>query len=369
MNQHTTNTIWVGLDVHSASITAAILHGDSPDPEIVRLPGDLNATRRLFRCLAAKGNPRACYEASGAGYVLQRTLDHDGFHCEVIAPSLIPALPGDHRKTDRLDAIHLARMYRSGHLTSVTVPDVDQEAVRHLVRARLFMRRQITRSKHRIMGILRTTDHRFTGTKSYWTKKHRDWLAKLRREISGPLQIVLGSELQHLEYLESSQLALDAQISERAQQRPWRDAVEALCCFRGIKTLTAMTIVSEIGDIKRFKSPRQLMGYTGLVPSERSSGARQHRGPITRAGNRYLRRVLVESAWHYSKRAGATLYLQRRRMGQDPVVVGIAVKAQHRLQRRYQHLIKTKHTNKAVTAVAREFCGFIWNMLWELEGR
>jgi transposase len=195
------------------------------------------------------------------------------------------------------------------------------------------------------------------------------WLAGLRREVSGPLENVLSSEMQLLEYLEASQLALDARITEVAQQRPWREPVEALCCFRGIRTLMAMTIVSEIGDIRRFRSPRQLMGYTGLVPSEHSSGDRQRRGPITRSGNRYLRRVLVESAWHYSKRADSTLLLQRRRMGQPPAVLGIALKAQHRLQRRYWHLAKTKHTNKAVTAIARELCGFIWAMLWEVQGR
>jgi transposase len=336
---------------------------------VVRLPGDLNAARRLFRRLAEKGVPRACYEASGAGYVLQRVLSGDGFHCEVIAPSLIPSRPGDHRKTDRLDAVHLVRQYRSGHLTAVTVPDIDQEAVRHLVRAHLFNRRQITRAKHRIAGILRSGGHHFTGTKSGWTKQHRAWLAKLRRELTGPMQTVLASELQHLEYLEASLSALEAAISEISCQHPWRRPVEALCCFRGIKTLSAMTIISEIGDIKRFGSPRQLMAYVGLVPSERSSGERSRRGPITRAGNRYLRRVLIESAWHYSKRAGSTLQVQRRRAGQDPAVVGIAVKAQHRLQRRYHHLARTKHTNKATTAVARELCGFLWAMLWEVEGR
>ena len=369
MRQDSIATIWVGMDVHQASVTAAILHGDSPEPEVVRLPGDLNATRRLFRRLAKRGAPRACYEASGAGFVLQRTLEHDGFHCEVIAPSLIPSLPGDRRKTDRLDAVHLARMYRSGHLTTVAVPAEDQEAVRHLVRARLFRQRQITRSKHRIMGILRTTSHRFTGTKTYWTKKHREWLAALRRQITGPLHTVLTSELEYLEYLETSQVALDAAITELARRHPWRTSVEALCCFKGIKVLTAMTIVSEVGDIKRFRSPRQLMGYTGLVPSERSSGDRQRRGSITRAGNRYLRRVLIESAWHYSKRACSTLVLQRRRMGQDPGVVAIAIKAQQRLQRRHYHLSRTKHLNKATTAVARELCGFLWSALWELEPR
>jgi transposase len=369
MSQHTTDTIWVGMDVHQASITAAILHGDDVEPQVVRLPGDLNAARRLFRRLAEKGVPRACYEASGAGYVLQRALCDDGFHCEVIAPSLIPSRPGDHRKTDRLDAVHLARQFRSGHLTAVAVPDVDQEAVRHLVRAHLFNRRQITRAKHRIAGILRTGGHHFTETKSGWTKQHRAWLAKLRHELTGPMQTVVTSELQHLEYLEASLSSLEAAITEISVQPPWREPVEALCCFRGIKTLTAMTIISEIGDIKRFGSPRQLMGYVGLVPSERSSGERSHRGPITKAGNRYLRRVLIESSWHYSKRACSTLKLQRRRAGQDPAVIGIALKAQHRLERRYQHLSRTKHTNKATTAVAREFCGFLWAMLWEVEGR
>jgi transposase len=369
MFNSTTDTIWVGMDVHQASITAAILHDDGVEPEVVRLPGDLNATRRLFRRLAEKGVPRACYEASGAGYVLQRTLDHDGFHCEVIAPSLIPTRPGDHRKTDRLDAVHLVQQFRSGHLTAVSVPDVDQEAVRHLVRAHLFNRRQITRAKHRIVGILRTGGYHFSETKTAWTRSHRDWLARLRREMTGPMQTVLASELQHLEYLEASLSSLEAAITEVSCQDPWRKPVEALCCFRGIKTLTAMTIVSEIGDIKRFGSPRQLMGYVGLVPSERSSGERSRRGPITKSGNRYLRRVLVESAWHYSKRACSTLLLQRRRMGQDPTIVGIAVKAQHRLERRYHHLARTKHTNKAITAVARELCGFLWSALQEVEGR
>jgi len=359
--------IWVGMDVHQASITAAVLHGDEQEPEVVRLPGDLNPARRLFRRLADKGIPRACYEASGAGFVLQRALERDGFHCEVIAPSLIPSRPGDRRKTDRLDAVHLVRMYRSGHLTAVSVPDEQQEAVRQLVRARLFRQRQIVRVKHRIMGILRTTGHRFTGTKSNWTKKHRAWLASLRRQSEGPLHTVLTGELEYLEYLETSQRALDAEIAALARRRPWRAPVEALCCFKGIKTLTAMTIMSEIGDIRRFRSPRQLMGYTGLMPAERRSGDRQRRGPITRAGNRYLRRVLVESAWTYSKRACSDLILNRRRMGQDPGVVAIAVRAQHRLQRRHYHLSRTKHTNKATTAVARELCGFLWSALWELE--
>ena len=363
MEQYSTDQIWVGLDVHQSSITAAILEGDAHDPEVVRMNSDLNTVRRLFRRLSKRGVPRSCYEASGAGYVLQRALDNDGFHCEVIAPSLIPRKPGDRRKTDRLDAIMLARLYRSGHLTPVAVPDEEQEAVRQLVRARLAVQTHITRLKHRIVKILATHGYRFTSTKSNWTKKHRTWLRQMQSDLTGPLATVIGIHLEHLEYLETQQRSLDAEIERFSQSAPWRTGADALRCFRGIKTLTAMTILTEVGDIRRFRSPTQLMAYTGLIPSERSSGEVERRGPISRTGNRYLRRVLVESAWHYRHRAGAELILNRRRHGQNPVVVAIAVKAQHRLQKKFWRLAEKKHTNKAVVAVARELTGFIWAAL------
>jgi len=363
MIESSTETLWVGLDVHQNSITAAILHGNEPEPTIQRLPGDLNAARKLFRKLSKQGTPRACYEASGAGYVLKRVLDHDGFHCEIIAPSLIPRKPGDRRKTDRLDAVHLARCYRAGQLTPVAMPDEDQEAARQLLRGRLAMQRHITQLKHRIVRVLATHGHRFTGSKTNWTQGHRAWLAATCRELDGPLAIIVTHDVQHLEYLESQRSALDASIERLSQSPPWRAGVEALRCFRGIQLLTAMTLLTEIGDIRRFGHPRQLMAYTGLIPGERSSGDVQRRGPITRSGNAYLRRVLVESAWHYRHRAGADLILKRRRMGQDPRAVAVAVKAQHRLTKRFWHLRQTKHTNKAVTAVARELCAFVWEAL------
>jgi len=363
MEQYSTDPIWVGLDVHQNSITAAILEGDAHEPEVIRMNSDLNTVRRMFRRLSERGVPRSCYEASGAGYVLQRVLDNDGFHCEVIAPSLIPRKPGDRRKTDRLDAIMLAKLYRSGHLTPVAVPDEQQEAVRQLVRARLAVQTHITRLKHRIVRVLATHGYHFTGTRSNWTKKHRTWLQQLRRQVEGPLATVLGIHLEHLEYLEAQQHSLDTEIERFSQTEPWRTGADALRCFRGIKTLTAMTILTEVGDIRRFRSPTQLMAYTGLVPSERSSGDVERRGPISRTGNRYLRRVLVESAWHYRHRACANLLLTRRRQGQNPVVVAIAVKAQHRLPKKFWRLAERKHTNKAVVAVARELTGFIWDAL------
>ncbi len=203
---------WVGLDVHAESITAAILEGERDHAEVITLSGDLMKVRRLFRQLAAKGPVRSCYEASGAGFVLHRVLTEDGFHCEVIAPSLIPKKPGDHRKTDRIDAVNLARLYRSGHLTPVHVPSCEQEALRRLIRLRYTYQCYTTATKHRIGGMLRNHGHVFTERRSAWTKTHRAWLGRLRDQLTGPLQTALAAESEHLEYLEMQRTAFDAEI-------------------------------------------------------------------------------------------------------------------------------------------------------------
>jgi transposase len=355
--------IWVGLDVHLESITAAILEGDGVDAEVLKISGDLMKIRRLFRRLSQKGTVRACYEASSAGYVLQRVLTRDGFHCEVIAPSLIPRKLGDHRKTDRLDAVMLAKLYRSGHLTAVHVPSEEQDALRRLIRIRYAYQEQCKSTKRRTLSMLLTHGLVYREGKSYWTKKHKTWLNTLRREVTGPIQTALAAEMEHLEYLEMKRNALDADIERYAQQSPCRGYVEVLCCLRGVKILTAMTLLAEIDDINRFPSPRHLMAYFGLVPSERSSGEREHRGPITKAGNKHARRVLVEAAWNNRHSAAADLILNRRRQGQPPEIVAIAIKAQHRLSRRFYHLTRKKHLQIAITAVARELCGFVWAIL------
>jgi transposase len=359
MNQY----ISVGLDVHADSITAAILDGDAQDPEVVKLSGDLMKVRRLFRRLAKKGPVRACYEASGAGFVLQRVLSNDGFHCEVIAPSLIPRKPGDRRKTDRLDAVMLARLYRSGHLTPVHIPTKDQEALRRLLRLRYTYQVYCKATKNRIGGMLRNHGFVYREGKSTWTKKHRQWLTKLRLDLVGPLQTALAIELEHLEYIETQREALDADLERFAHSHPYRHNVEALCCLRGVKTLTALTILCEVDDVRRFRSPRSLMAYFGLVPCERSSGDRERRGPITKAGNVHARRLLIEAAWNNRHRSGADLILKRRRQGQPPAVVAIAMNAQHRLYKKFWRLDERKHRHVAITAVARELCGFIWAIL------
>jgi transposase len=357
---------YVGLDVHAETITAAILTGESRQIEVVELSSDLMKVRRLFRRLSDKGPVRACYEASGAGFVLQRVLSDDGFHCDVIAPSLIPRKPGDRRKTDRLDAIMLAKLYRSGHLTPVHVPTEDHEALRRLLRLRTTYHAYCTATMHRISGVLRNHGFVYKEGKSKWTKIHRQWLASLRQQLDGPLQTAVAIELEHLEYLESQQRAMDAELERVARSDQFRLPTEALCCLRGVKTLTALTLLCEVDDVRRFASPRALMAYFGLVPSERSSGDKEHRGPITKAGNIHVRRLLVETAWNNRHRAGADLILNRRRQGQPPAVVAIALKAQHRLSKKFWHLDQRKHRHVAITAVARELCGFIWAILNQL---
>jgi transposase len=356
-------TLWVGLDAHKNSTTVAILEGDARDGEVLRLSADLNESRRLFRRLAARGTVRACCEASAVGFVVHRVLERDGFSCQVIAPSLIPTKPGERRKTDRRDALQLARLYRSGHLTPVQVPDEEQEAVRSLVRTRFALLLQAKKSKQRIHSLLLRQGLVFRDGKSYWTMKHRTWLARVRRQTQGAIATVLQTELELLEYLETQIRSLDAEIERQADRPPYQPMVEALECLRGVKTLTAMTLVTEIGDIQRFHSPRALMAWVGLVPSEHSSGDHERRGPITKAGNAHLRRVLVEAGHNHRVKARADLILNRRRQGQPPELVGIAVKAQHRLSKRYWHLVQRKHHNVAVIAVARELCGFVWALL------
>ena len=356
-------SIVVGLDVHAESITAAILEGDSQDAEVITLSSDLMKVRRLFRRLSEKGPVRSCYEASGAGFVLQRTLTRDGFHCDVIAPSLIPRRPGDRRKTDRLDAINLARLYRSGHLTPVHIPTEGHEALRRLLRLRSTYHAYCTATKHRLSGMLRNHGHVFREGRSTWTKKHRHWLADLRRTLEGPLETALAIELEHLEYLESQTRALDTELDLFGRSEPYRQQCEALCCLRGVKILTALTMILEIDDIHRFSSPRGLMAYFGLVPSEHSSGERERRGSITKAGNVHARRLLVEAAWNNRYPAAAEITLNRRRQGQPPEIVAIALKAQHRLYKKFHRLDQRKHRHIAITAVARELSGFIWAIL------
>lgn len=356
------STLFVGIDLHQRSVTMAVLGAGASECESVdELPTDLPKLRRYFARLLARGAPvRACYEASGSGFVLQRALTRWGVHCDVIAPSLIPVRPGDHRKTDRRDAVKLAQHYRAGNLVAIRVPSEEEERVRALVRCRETLTREILRSRHYVLKLLQARGITYSGGK-HWTQAHWKWLREL--ELPGEDKETLATYLALLDFKIELRRGRDARIERAAQEPVYRDAVALLRCLRGIDTLSAMTLVTEIGDVRRFESPRKLMGYLGLTASEYSSGESERRGGITKAGNSRCRRVLVEAAWHYRHPPATSVALRERQAGQPPDAVAHAWRAQRRLHARYVRLTLRMAPAKAAVAIARELTGFVWALL------
>ena len=331
------STLFVGIDLHQDTVTIGVLpEGARECEETHTLPNDLVKLRRFFARLAKRGELRACYEASGCGYVLQRALTSWGMACEVIAPSLIPKRAGDRRKTDKRDAVKLAGLYRAGELTAIRIPDEVEEQVRSLVRCRETMMREILKSRHYVLKLLQCRGLVFRNGKN-WTQRHWAWLRKL--ELEGEDRITFETYLDLLEYKLVQRDTLDQQIERIAFTGAYREPVARLRSLRGIATLTAMILVSEIGDIRRFASPRQLMGYLGLTVSETSSGGIERRGGITKTGNARARRVLIESAWHYRHPARQSVALQKRQQGQPPQVVRYSWRAQKRLHKKFESLV------------------------------
>lgn len=363
---------WVGMDVHKKSINVAMLLPDREKPVEWQLINEPRTVRRLAKKLVreAPGEVRACYEAGPCGFVLQRELEATApLVCEVVAPSLIPVKPGERVKTNKRDARKLAEYLRSDLLTVVRPPSEAEEATRDLCRCRESVKEDLTRARHRLSKYLLRRNVFYSARGKSWTKKHRQWLRGLRFENATD-QVVFDEYLQAVEHREERLKGMDEQIVVASKKGPYREPVAYLRCFRGIDTITAMTVVAELHDFMRFNSPRQLMSYLGLVPSEYSTGDHQSRGSITKAGNSHVRRVLVEAAWHYRHRPGVGAALRKRREGQPEWVIRIADKAQQRLCRRYQRLTaKDKPKNKAVVAVARELSGFIWSVLFEARTR
>jgi len=355
---------WVGLDVHKKDIVAARLVGSSQEPEIWRFANEPRAIGRFERKLLREsaGAVHCAYEAGPCGYPLQRRLQSSGISCQVVAPSLIPAKPGERIKTDRRDAGKLAELLRAGLLTEVVPPGEDEESVRDLCRCRDSVRQDLTRARHRLSKLLLRRDVRY-GPGRAWTRRHRQWLLGLRFEHAAA-EAAFRAYLGSVEQLEDRLLELDEAIAQVAETDPYRESVGRLRCFRGIDTWSAMLILAELHDVRRFSSPRQLMAYLGLVPSEHSSGERTRRGGITKAGNSRLRRALIEAAWHARHRPAISKELRRRRQGQPPGAILLADRALRRLYHRYWRLLSMgKPPQKVVTAVARELTGFVWATL------
>ena len=355
---------FVGLDVHKDSITIAVAEqGREPAYVYAEIPNDWGALRRKLSRLAAKSQLRCCYEAGPCGYGLYRKMTDAKIACIVVAPSLIPVKSGNRVKTDRRDARRLAHFLRSGDLTEIFVPDEEAEAVRDLERAREDAKNAERVARHQLGKFLLRHGRRFEGNN--WTQKHLDWVRHQKFDQQAQ-QRVLTDYLKTVEDAGQREKQLTEDLAELIQHTKLYPLIRALQAFRGIRLITAVTIAAELVDLKRFASPGQLMAFVGLVPSEHSSGETQHRGRITRTGNKHVRRLLVESSWSYHYQPNMSKAIRKRNEGIAPGVQRLAWKAQQRLHKRLYHLIcKGKTPQKAITAVARELTGFVWAVAQE----
>lgn len=356
-------TTYVGIDAHKKDLFVAMLTGTQSTPVTWQLANEPQAVRRLVRKLEreAPGAVQMCYEAGPCGYALQRQVTTARVTCQVIAPALIPRKPGERIKTNRRDARKLAELLRAGLLTEVRPPTPAEEAVRDLCRARDDAREDLQRCHHRLGKLLLRRGLHFSGRT--WTQAYRRWVDSLEWTHAAE-RVVVDDYWLAIDHLEARLIELDARLTEIAQAEPYREPVGWLRCFRGIDTLTAILLLAELHDFRRFQSARALMAYVGLVPGEDSTGEKHRRGRITRTGNALVRRLLVETAWHYQHRPGVGVALTRRRKGQPGRVIAIAEKAQQRLCRRFRRLAEQqKPAPKIAVAVARELAGFLWAVL------
>lgn len=354
-------TTFVGMDVHKKTIAVATVEGRASAD--VRFFGTIANTPEAIRSMLrklGKGGQRLhlTYEAGPLGYNLYRLSTGLGHRCDVVAPSLIPRKAGDKIKTDRRDAMMLAQLLRAGQLTEVWVPDEAHEAMRDLVRMRAQAMKDLRKTRQQLHSFLLRHGRVFAG--NHWTKAHRRWLAE--QKFAHPAQhLVMEELLARIERAEELCDRLKKAIVEIVPQWTLAPVVAAVQALRGVSVLVAATVVAEVGNFSRFESPRQLMAYLGLNPSEHSSGATIKRGPITKTGNSLARTCLVEAAWTYRHPARVTQIIRERLKGLPEPIRAIAWKAQVRLSSRYRKLIAAgKSAPKAIVAVARELVGFIW---------
>ena len=357
-------TLYVGMDVHQATISVAIAEEGREEPvSLGIIENTPEALLKLLKKLVKPGRELLfCYESGPCGYELYRFLKERGFSCIVAAASLVPSKAGDRVKTDKRDARKLARLYRSGDLTAVWVPDEQQEALRDLVRAREEAVKDLQRKRNQLGKFLLRQGIRPPKGIRAWGAKHRQWLEGLKMELSAH-QTVLWNYCHALDQAQERVKHLEQEIEIYAQNSVHKPVIDALKCLKGIDLITAVTLVAEIGEFGRFKNPAQLMAYAGLVPSEASSGPRNRRGSITKTGNSHLRWIVIESAWHYRHRPKVGYQLKKRQKGQPEAIKKISWKAQNRLNMKYRKLVgKGKLKQTAIVGVARELLGFIWSI-------
>jgi transposase len=355
-------TLYVGLDVHKESIAVAYAPEDR-GAEVVSL-GPIGTRQcdidKLIRTLQSKGATLIfVYEAGPCGYWLYRYLTRKGVRCTVVAPSLIPRKPGDRVKTDRRDAMTLARLLRSGDLTSIYVPQIEDEAMRDLSRGREDAMRDLKAAKYRLKAFLLRQDIRYEG-RANWTPAHLRWLSEV--VCPTPVQQIVFQEYVRAVTEQHERLhRLETELRDHVTRWRLYPMVEAIQALRGVDLTGAIILIAELGDLTRFDTPRQLMSYLGLTPSEYSSGDRRRQGGITKAGNTHARRAFVEGAWAYRYPAKVSRHLQLRLEKLPAEVQAISWKAQVRLCKRYRQLVaRGKHANQVVVAIAREMAAFAW---------
>jgi transposase len=363
------STLFVGLDVHKETIAVAYV-GEEREAEVVSL-GTIGTRQKdidaLVRKLQGKGKRlHFVYEAGPCGYWLYRYLTKQNLKCWVVAPSQIPKKAGDRVKTDRRDAVQLARLLRSGDLSPVYIPSVEDEAIRDVVRAREDVLKDLKAAKVRLKAFLLRQDIRYEG-RANWTAAHLRWLANV--VCPTPAQQIVFQEYVRAVSEQTERLQrLEAELLPLVQTWRWAPVVAAIQALRGVQFLAAVTLIAELGDLTRFETPRQLMSYLGLVPSEHSSGERRRQGSITKTGNSHARRVLVEGAWAYRYPAKVSRHLQLRLAKVPKAIQDISWKAQVRLCKRYRRLVaRGKNVNQVVVAIAREMAAFVWAIAREVQ--
>jgi transposase len=358
MNEST----YIGLDVHKDTIAVAVLRPGTTECDERVIPNTAEAVRKLLAHFPDRSSLRTCYEAGPTGYDTHRLITCLGIACDVIAPSLIPKRAGVRVKTDRVDARNLARLHRAGELTAIRIPTPGEEAVRDLVRAREEIKSDRRIARQRIRSFLLRYGKRYPVSGARWSSKFEVWMRAVA--FDEPMAQAAFDHLVGAYFVRDSQLAaIDRQIEEIAVLEPLAEPVACLRAFRGIDTLSAVTIVVETADFRRFADARSYMGFTGLTPSEHSSGASRHQGSITKTGNAHIRRVLVEAAWAYRYAPAVRDKHAKRLQGQPPEVAAYSWAAQCRLHATYTKLAAKKGANKAVVAVARELAGFVWGAM------
>jgi transposase len=364
-------TRFVGLDVHADTIAVAVAESGR-DGEVRSLgivPNRPDAVRKLVQRLGGTKGIKACYEAGPTGYALYWELQKLGIETEVVAPTLVPVKAGERVKTDRRDAVKLARCYRAGELTAVWVPDPAHEALRDLVRAREAAKKDQLRARHRLSKFLLRNGRRAPSELTTWGHEYMIWV-RAQKFDQRAHEATMVDYLAEVDHAVARITRLEQAIDDAVQSAPplLREVVASLQALRGLSKIVSTTLAVEIGNFSRFEHPSKLMAYAGATPSEYSSGKSRYQGAITKTGNSHVRRVLFEAAWAYRHRPNNSKELAKRQRGLAEPIVAIAWKAQHRLHRRYSALqARGKPLQKVITAVGRELLGFVWAVATRVE--